>query len=147
MRLLWTFLTSPGFARLKGLVANPHGNAERFVAKQKFRINNWPIHNRAPINRGPLTFRLDDEAIQARNELATPSSQGRPLRYSVLAITTVLVTWASPDNGTMVAPVFAILISDDIICLMSENWKRFKKNDHENRFHKCSDGLRPDKLW
>jgi hypothetical protein len=43
------------------------------------------------INRGSITFWLDDEAIQAWYESATPSSRGRPQRYSDLAITTVLV--------------------------------------------------------
>ncbi|WP_407261536.1 transposase [Klebsiella pneumoniae] len=38
-----------------------------------------------------LTFWLDDGAIQAWYESATPSSRGRPQRYSDLAITTVLV--------------------------------------------------------
>ncbi|OSK57228.1 hypothetical protein EADG_05368, partial [Escherichia coli E1114] len=36
-------------------------------------------------------FWLDDEAIQAWYESATPSSRGRPQRYSDLDITTVLV--------------------------------------------------------
>ena len=75
MSLLRTLLTSPGFARLKGLPANSHDNADRFVAKQKFRINNWPIHNKVFINRGALTFRPDDGPIQARHGLATSSSQ------------------------------------------------------------------------
>ncbi|WP_162007397.1 IS5 family transposase [Klebsiella pneumoniae] len=66
-------------------------NADRSVAKQKFRITNWPTYNKALINRGSITFWLDDEAIQAWYESATPSSRGRPQRYSDLAITTVLV--------------------------------------------------------
>ncbi|QCC84083.1 IS5 family transposase (plasmid) [Klebsiella pneumoniae] len=61
------------------------------MAKQKFRITNWPTYNKALINRGSITFWLDDEAIQAWYESATPSSRGRPQRYSDLAITTVLV--------------------------------------------------------
>lgn len=61
------------------------------MAKQKFKITNWPIYNKALINRGSLTFWLDNEAIQAWYESATPSSRGRPQRYSDLAITTVLV--------------------------------------------------------
>jgi hypothetical protein len=48
-----------------------------------------PTYNKALINRGSITFWLDDEAIQAWS--ATPSSRGRPQRYSDLAITTVLV--------------------------------------------------------
>ncbi|WP_407057975.1 hypothetical protein [Klebsiella michiganensis] len=35
------------------------------MAKQKFRITNWSTYNKALINRGSLTFWLDDEAIQA----------------------------------------------------------------------------------
>ncbi|EFB7459317.1 IS5/IS1182 family transposase, partial [Escherichia albertii] len=35
------------------------------MAKQKFRITNWFIYNKALINRDSLAFRLDDEAIQA----------------------------------------------------------------------------------
>ena len=61
------------------------------MAKQKFKITNWPTYNKALINRGSITFWLDDEAIQAWYETATPSSRGRPQRYSDLAITTVLV--------------------------------------------------------
>ncbi|POP41502.1 IS5/IS1182 family transposase [Superficieibacter electus] len=61
------------------------------MAKQKFIITNWPIYNKALINRGSLTFWLDDEAIQAWYASATPASRGRPQRYSDLAITTVLM--------------------------------------------------------
>jgi hypothetical protein len=61
------------------------------VAKQKFKITGWPTYNKALINRSSITFWLDDEAIQAWYESATPSSRGRPQRYSdlALAITTV----------------------------------------------------------
>ncbi|VTM00986.1 transposase [Klebsiella pneumoniae] len=65
-------------------------NADRSVAKQKFKITT-ATYNKALINRGSITFWLDDEAIQAWYESATPSSRGRPQRYSDLAITTVLV--------------------------------------------------------
>ena len=61
------------------------------MAKQKFKITNWCNYNKALINRGSITFWLDDEAIQAWYESATPASRGRPQRYSDLAITTVLV--------------------------------------------------------
>ncbi|EAO6748343.1 IS5/IS1182 family transposase, partial [Salmonella enterica] len=33
------------------------------MAKQKFKITNWPTYNKALINRGSITFWLDDEAI------------------------------------------------------------------------------------
>ncbi|KEM48043.1 transposase DDE domain protein [Escherichia coli 6-319-05_S4_C3] len=46
------------------------------MAKQKFKITNWPTYNKALINRGSITFWLDDEAIQAWYESTTPSSRG-----------------------------------------------------------------------
>ena len=61
------------------------------MAKQKFRITNWHTYNKALINRGPMTFWLDDETIKAWYDTAPPSARGRPQRYSDLAITTVLV--------------------------------------------------------
>ncbi|HBW0318761.1 TPA: hypothetical protein MEC08_001129 [Klebsiella pneumoniae] len=48
------------------------------MAKQKFRITNWSTYNKALINRGSLTFWLDDEAIQAWYESATPPSPVNP---------------------------------------------------------------------
>ncbi len=81
----------PTFAELKDQITYLPDNADRSVAKQKFKITNWPTYNKALINRGSITFWLDDEAIQAWYESATPSSRGRPQRYSDLAITTVLV--------------------------------------------------------
>jgi hypothetical protein len=64
---------------LKDQITHLPDNADRSVAKQKFKITNWPTYNKALINRGSITFWLDDEAIQARYESATPSSRGRPL--------------------------------------------------------------------
>ncbi|EKS7764879.1 IS5 family transposase [Edwardsiella ictaluri] len=61
------------------------------VTKQTFRSTNWHNYNKALVNRGSVTFWLDDEAIQAWYESATPAARGRPQRYSALAITTVLV--------------------------------------------------------
>ncbi len=61
------------------------------MAKQKFKVTNWRNYNKALINRGSVTFWLDDEAIRAWYEPATHTSRGRPQRYSDLAITTVLV--------------------------------------------------------
>ena len=70
---------------------HPPVNTDRSVAKQKFKITNWATYNKILINRGSITFWLDDEVIQAWYDSATPSSRGRPQRYSDLAITAVLV--------------------------------------------------------
>jgi hypothetical protein len=67
------------------------GSAGSSVAKQKFRIANWCIYNKALINCGSITFSLDDEVIPAWCESATPLSRGRPPHYSDLTITTVLM--------------------------------------------------------
>lgn len=61
------------------------------MAKQKFRITNWHTYNNALINRGSMTFWLDDEAIKSWYDTSPPSARGRPQRYYDLAITTVLV--------------------------------------------------------
>lgn len=60
------------------------------MLKQKLRITNWKTYYKALINSGSVTFWLDNETIQAWYISAAPSSQGRSLRYSDLAITTIL---------------------------------------------------------
>ncbi|BDZ14747.1 hypothetical protein Ecod37c143_06040 [Escherichia coli str. K-12 substr. MG1655] len=65
---------------MKDQITHLPDNADRSVAKQKFKITNWSTYNKALINRGSLTFWLDDGAIQAWYESATPSSRGRPQR-------------------------------------------------------------------
>jgi hypothetical protein len=61
------------------------------MAKQKVNVSNWSNDNKALINRGSVSFWLDDEAIQAGYEPAIHTSRGRSQHYSDLAITTVLV--------------------------------------------------------
>nr|QIQ16301.1 Mobile element protein [Klebsiella pneumoniae] len=60
---------------MKDQITHPPDNTDHSVAKQKFRITNWSTYNKALINRGSLTFWLDDEAIQAWYESATPSTE------------------------------------------------------------------------
>jgi len=61
------------------------------VAKQKFKITNWNAYNKALVNRGSLTFWLDEQAIQAWYDEPQTSSRGRPQHYFELAISTVLM--------------------------------------------------------
>jgi len=61
------------------------------VAKQAFKINNLNVYNKALVNRGSLTFWLDESAIQAWYDEPKTSSRGRPQHYSELAISTVLM--------------------------------------------------------
>jgi hypothetical protein len=75
---------------LKDQITHLPDNADRSVAKQKFKITNWSTYNKALINRGSSLSGWMMK-IQAWYESATPSSRGRPQRYSDLAITTVLV--------------------------------------------------------
>lgn len=76
---------------MKDQIRHSLDNTDRYVAKQKFRITNWKTYNKALINRGSITFWLDDEAIQAWYDASSPSARGRSQRYSDLAITTILV--------------------------------------------------------
>lgn len=52
------------------------------MAKQKFKINNWPAYNKALRQRGSLTVWLDESAIAAWNDSTQPESRGRPLHYT-----------------------------------------------------------------
>ncbi|EIC83112.1 IS5 family transposase [Serratia sp. M24T3] len=61
------------------------------MAKQKFKITNWNVYNKALVNRGSLAFWLDGSAMQAWYDEPKTSSRGRPQRYSELAISTVLM--------------------------------------------------------
>ncbi|MDW0348892.1 IS5/IS1182 family transposase, partial [Klebsiella pneumoniae] len=41
---------------MKDHITHLPDNADRSVAKQKFKISNWPTYNKALINRGSITF-------------------------------------------------------------------------------------------
>ncbi|MDK9905259.1 hypothetical protein MN549_28075, partial [Klebsiella pneumoniae] len=41
---------------MKDQITHLPDNADRSVAKQKFKISNWPTYNKALINRGSITF-------------------------------------------------------------------------------------------
>ncbi|WP_291969616.1 transposase, partial [Candidatus Symbiopectobacterium sp.] len=61
------------------------------MAKQNFKITNWTSYNKALKQRGSLTVWLDESAIAAWTEKNTTERRGRPLYYSDMAITTVLM--------------------------------------------------------
>ncbi|MDF7679132.1 IS5 family transposase [Enterobacteriaceae bacterium ESL0689] len=61
------------------------------MAKQKFKITNWNAYNNALRQRGSLTIWLDEAAIAAWTDSAKPEGRGRPLHYTDMAITTVLM--------------------------------------------------------
>ncbi|ELO81166.1 transposase [Salmonella enterica subsp. enterica serovar Enteritidis str. SARB17] len=57
------------------------------MAKQKFKITNWPAYNKALRQRGSLTVWLDESAIAAWTDSA-------PLKVAVDRFTTPI--WPSP---------------------------------------------------
>lgn len=61
------------------------------MAKQKFKITNWSAYNKALRQRGSLTVWLDESAIAAWTDTTQPQRRGRPLHYTEMAITTVLM--------------------------------------------------------
>ena len=61
------------------------------MAKQKFKITNWPAYNKALRQRGSLTVWLDESAVAAWTDSTRPEGRGRPLHYTDIAITTVLM--------------------------------------------------------
>lgn len=61
------------------------------MAKKKFKIINWYVYNKSLVNRGSLTFWLDELAIQDWYDDPKTTLRGRPQRYLELAISTVLL--------------------------------------------------------
>ena len=61
------------------------------MAKQKFKITNWPTYNKALRQRGSLSVWLDESAIVAWTDCTQAEGRGRPLHYTDMAITTVLM--------------------------------------------------------
>lgn len=61
------------------------------MTKQKFKITNWSAYNKALRQRGSLTVWLDESAIAAWTDSTQPEGRGRPLHYTDMAITTVLM--------------------------------------------------------
>jgi hypothetical protein len=60
------------------------------MTKPRYKTTNWKQYNKALINRGSLTFWIDEEAI-AEWKQNKQGKRGRPRRFSDVAITTALM--------------------------------------------------------
>ena len=60
------------------------------MPKPRYKTTNWKQYNKALINRGSLTFCIDEETI-AEWKQNEQGKRGRPRRFSDLAITTALM--------------------------------------------------------
>ena len=60
------------------------------MPKPRYKTTNWKQYNKALINRGSLTFWIDEEVI-ADWKQNKQGKRGRPRRFSDLAITTTLI--------------------------------------------------------
>ena len=60
------------------------------MPKPRYKTTNWKQYNKALINRGSLTFWIDEEAFAEWNQ-NKQGKRGRPRRFSDLAITTALM--------------------------------------------------------
>jgi len=61
------------------------------VSKPRYKTTNWKQYNQALINRGSLTFWIDEDAIAQWKAKAEQPGKGRPRVFSDLAITTALM--------------------------------------------------------
>lgn len=61
------------------------------MPKPKYKTKNWPQYNQSLINRGSLTFWIDEAAIKQWNHQAKQPKRGRPRLFSDIAITTALM--------------------------------------------------------
>ncbi|WP_305842989.1 IS5 family transposase [Photobacterium leiognathi] len=60
------------------------------MSKPRYKTNNWKQYNQALINRGSLTFWIDEEAIREWKQ-GKQNKRGRPRVFSDLAIITALM--------------------------------------------------------
>ncbi|MDN3617163.1 IS5-like element ISVba2 family transposase [Vibrio gallaecicus] len=60
------------------------------MPKPRYKTTNWKQYNQSLINRGSLTFWIDEEAISGWTQ-SKQNKRGRPRRFSDLAITTALM--------------------------------------------------------
>lgn len=61
------------------------------MSKKDYRVRNWKNYNKSLVNRGRITFWIDEKSIQDWYEDKTRiKSRGRPNKYSSIAIITVL---------------------------------------------------------
>lgn len=60
------------------------------MPKPCYKTTNWKQYNKALINRGSLTFWIDEEAISEWRQ-SKQNKRGRPRQFSDLAITTALM--------------------------------------------------------
>ncbi|WP_198591571.1 transposase, partial [Vibrio lentus] len=60
------------------------------MPKPRYKTTNWKQYNKALINRGSLTFWIDEETL-AEWKQNKQGKRGRPRRLSDLAITTALM--------------------------------------------------------
>ncbi|MFB2659115.1 IS5 family transposase [Shewanella xiamenensis] len=61
------------------------------MPKPFYQTTNWKQYNQALINRGSLTFWIDEEAIASWQAKAEQGKKGRPRLFSDLSITTALM--------------------------------------------------------
>jgi hypothetical protein len=65
-------------------------NLRSLMSKPRYKTTNWKQYNQALINRGSLTFWIDEEAF-AEWKQSKQGKCGRPRRFSDIAITTALM--------------------------------------------------------
>ena len=71
-----------------------------------YKTTNWKQYSKALINRGSLTFWIDEEAIRKWKQ-SKQDKRGRPRQFSDLAITTALYGETSFLNaGESIARVY-----------------------------------------
>jgi IS5 family transposase len=61
------------------------------MAKVAYRVRNWKNYNKSLINRGRITFWIDEKSIKSWYEKKPSGKRGRPRVYSNIAIKTVLM--------------------------------------------------------
>ena len=114
--------------------------------KQTYRIRNWKQYNESLVQRGSLTFWIDEEAIQQWNLCERTGERGRPLLYSDTAIQCALLLRAvfrvRPDidvaffnNSHRIDLFCPKTVPSDLLCeLMNVSLKRLSHHRLSSAF-------------
>lgn len=61
------------------------------MAKKAYLVRNWDKYNKALIQRGSITFWINEKSLENWHEKGTSKTRGRPKKYSDIAIETCIV--------------------------------------------------------
>ena len=80
------------------------------MAKQKFKITNWPAYNKALRQRGSLTVWLDDSAVAAWTDSTQPKGRLLGDNYPVRRIDRIDSAFLLPNTHCCLTKIVTLAV-------------------------------------